>query len=71
MKKNSRKLDHLIGSIYYDSLDKSKCIRMVVDIEYETAFNNLIIEEILHGPYAGKKLKVIEEQFLKYHVEIK
>jgi len=63
-------LDYLIGSLYYDSLDKHKHLRLVVEIEYRAEWN-IVIAEILNGPYVGKKARVNEDQFFRYYVEIK
>jgi hypothetical protein len=69
MKKNSRNLDYLIGTLWFNKYD-SNTIKMAVDIEYIEDHNRVKLET-LNGPHAGMHASVHEIDFFNYHKEIK
>jgi len=70
MKKNSRNLDYLIGTLWCTKYggDK-KFIKMIIGVDYQ-GYNSFIVE-VLNGPYTGDTGAVLETDFFNYHKEIK
>jgi hypothetical protein len=70
MKKNSRNLDHLIGTLWISKFEyDKKFIKMIIGVDYQ-GYNSFIVE-VLNGPYAGDTGGVLETDFFNYHKEIK
>ena len=75
MKKNSRNLDYLIGSIWHHHKDnESRHIKMVVNIEYdetEKSNHTKIVFVTMNGPWTGNTISLIDNNFFNYYKEIK
>ena len=69
MKKNSKHLDYLIGTLWISKFEyDNKYIKMIIGVDYQD-YNSFIVE-ILNGPYAGDTGGVLETDFFNYHKEI-
>jgi hypothetical protein len=68
MKKNSKNLDSLIGSLWIDRHD-NRHLKMVVDIQYGYQYN-LIISEMMNGTLAGTKTTMVEKRFFEDYREL-
>ena len=74
MKKNSKHLDYLIGTLWCNKFYTNEIIyKIVIGIEYYQTDGNIyntIIAETMNGQYAGDSGQILETDFFNYHKEI-
>jgi len=68
MKKNFRKLDYLIGTLFCNKKYNPEHIGMVVDIEYHPSYK-VVVLEWLNGPYPSP-LRLVQSEFSAHYKKL-